>query len=110
MKALLVNPPKDAFGFKPIGISLLSAIAKDVDWDTALYDTTEIKMSYDNAFKKHQEARHHKPVDYKKYNLIKKDIDLAERTKEGIKKTCRICGKKYDTKYYFYCLHCGGLK
>ncbi|MCK4902781.1 MAG: B12-binding domain-containing radical SAM protein, partial [Thermoplasmatales archaeon] len=85
MKVLLVNPHKDAFGFKPIGISLLSAIAKDVDWDTALYDTTEIKMSYDNAFKKHQEARHHKPVDYKKYNLIKKEIDIAERTREVIK-------------------------
>jgi len=86
LKVLFVNPHKDSFGFKPIGISLLSSIARNVEWDTALFDTTEIDLNYDNAFIKYQEARTLKPVNYKKYNLIKKKIDLGEKTKEIIKK------------------------
>jgi len=87
MKVLFVNPHKDVFGFKPIGTSLLSAIARTVDWDTALFDTSEIDFNYNNTFIKHQEAKAVKPVvDYEKYDLSKKRIDLNDRTKDVIRK------------------------
>ena len=87
MKVLFVNPHKDVFGFKPIGLSLLSSIARTVDWDTALFDTSEIDFNYNETFVKHEEAKAVKPVaDYEKYDLGKKRIDINVRTKDVIRK------------------------
>ena len=46
MRILFIRPNKDAFGYKPIGLSLLSAIAKELGWETKLFDTTEIDFGF----------------------------------------------------------------
>jgi len=72
MKILLVWPNKDSFGFKPIGISLLSAIAKSVGWDVKLFDTTEIDFGFTSGHKQGEDIKLFKPVDLPK----KKNLDL----------------------------------
>ena len=86
MKILFVRPNKDAFGFKPIGISLLSSIAKSVGWESSLYDTTEIQLDYTPTQEEYQEARQLMPVDFSAYDMSKKPIDLKQRTHEMLRK------------------------
>lgn len=78
MKILFVMPNKDAFGYKPIGLSLLSAIAKRLGWQTALFDTTEIDFGFYESKSFFKAAKMFKPVNYEKYGMIKKKIGLRE--------------------------------
>ena len=76
MRILFVWPNKDQFGFKPIGISLLSAILKSKGHEVALFDTTYL----DFGFKDHTEAlsriKIFKDVDYGGHDLKKKNLNL----------------------------------
>jgi anaerobic magnesium-protoporphyrin IX monomethyl ester cyclase len=76
MKVLFVWPNKDAFGFKPIGLSLLSAIARRLGWETRLFDTTEIDFGFIDNTQSGESAKIFKPVDFSPYGLQKKKIDL----------------------------------
>jgi radical SAM superfamily enzyme YgiQ (UPF0313 family) len=77
MKVLFVWPNKDSFGFKPIGLSLLAAIAGSLGWETRLYDTTVIDFGFVDSKTVGEKAKIFKPVDLAKYGHNKKKIDLA---------------------------------
>jgi len=85
MKILFVFPSKDAFGYKPIGLALFSAIAKQLGWETKLFDTTEIDFGFYEIQSFFQTAKIFKPVDYAKYDIVKKKIDLKEKLTETFK-------------------------
>jgi hypothetical protein len=56
MKLLLVRPNRDIIGYKPISISILSALAKQNKWTVKLFDTTYIQLGTDGyASKKEYE-------------------------------------------------------
>ena len=76
MKVLFVWPNKDSFGFKPIGLSLLSGIARRLGWDTRLFDTTEIDFEFIDNTQSGESAKIFKPVDLSPYGLQKKQTDL----------------------------------
>ena len=76
MKVLFVWPHKDSFGFKSIGISLLSAIAKRRGWETKLFDTTLFDLGYVDAKNFGESVKLFKPVDLSSYDMSKKKIDL----------------------------------
>ncbi|MDD5255858.1 MAG: radical SAM protein [Candidatus Omnitrophica bacterium] len=76
MKLLFVWPNKDSFGFKPIGLSLLSAIAKRQGWEVKLFDTTGIDLGFVDNTVSGESARIFKPVDLSSYHLNKDKIDL----------------------------------
>lgn len=85
MKILFVRPNKDTFGYKPIGISLLSAIARELGWETKLFDTTEMDFGYTDSKTAFEAAKIFKPVDFSKYGMVKKKIDLDETFKKTFK-------------------------
>lgn len=76
MKILFVWPNKDSFGFKPIGLSILAAIAGESGWTVGLFDTTGIDFGYTDNTESGQRAKIFKPVDLSKYGLEKRDKDL----------------------------------
>jgi len=76
MRVLFVWPNKDSFGFKPLGIAILSAIARNLKWEVKLFDTTEIDFGYVDNTESGQSAKIFKPIDLSQYNLLKKKIDL----------------------------------
>jgi len=78
MRVLFVRPNKDIFGYRPIGLSLFAAIARKLGWETKLFDTTEIDFGFVGSKDSFEEARIFKPVDFSKYGLEKKKIDLKE--------------------------------
>lgn len=82
MKILFVWPNKDSFGFKPIGLSLLSAIARDLGWETKLFDTTKIDFGFTDNIMAGENAKIFKPVDLTNYGHKKSKIDLTNLFKE----------------------------
>lgn len=83
MKVLFISPNKDVFGYKPISLALLSAIAKRKGWETKLFDTTEIDFGYSLSKTFLKTAKMFKPVDYEKYDMVKKKMDLREKFTEA---------------------------
>lgn len=79
MKILFVWPNKDAFGYKPIAISLFSAMAKSRGWEVELLDTTEIDFGFIDNTRHGQSAKLFKPVDLTKYDHVKRPVDLKQR-------------------------------
>ena len=79
MKVLFVWPNKDAFGFKIIGLALLSAIARKLGWETRLFDNTEIDFGFADNTAAGESAKIFKPVDLSPYDLKKKKYNLKER-------------------------------
>lgn len=77
MKILFVWPNKDSFGFKPIGISLLSGIAKQLGWETKLFDTTEFDFGFVDNTQAGQSAKIFKPVDRALYGQVKRQVDYV---------------------------------
>lgn len=77
MKILFVWPNKDSFGFKPLGLSLLSALARRQGWETKLLDTTVIDFDFTDNKAAGEQARIFKPVDLTPYGHRKRKIDLA---------------------------------
>jgi len=84
MKVFFVWPNKDSFGFKHIGISLLSAIAKRKGWQTRLFDTTEYDLGFTPNAKVGESAKVFKPVDFEKYGQVKKKMDLEGNFKKEL--------------------------
>lgn len=82
MKVLFVNPNRDTFGYKLIGLSLLSAIARNLGWDTRLFDTTEIDFGVADSKEILETAKIYRPVDFSKYGLQKKKVDLSCKARE----------------------------
>lgn len=85
MKVLFVWPNKDAFGFKPIGISLLSGIARQLGWDVRLFDTTEIDFGFVNVNLSGESAKIFKPIDFSRYGLQKCTFDLESKFSRFLK-------------------------
>lgn len=78
MKVLFVWPNKDSFGFKPIGISLLSGTARREGWETALFDTSGIDFGFQDNSSAQTSVRVFKPVDMGKFWPAKKKTNLGE--------------------------------
>lgn len=78
MKLLLIWPNRDSFGVKPIGLSLLSAIAKNLNCETRLFDTTPIDFGYVDNISSGESARIFKPVDLSSFHLEKYKLDLTQ--------------------------------
>ena len=76
LKILFVWPNKDGFGFKPISLALLSAIAKDKGCETKLFDATYIDFGYVTNAEAAEGAKLLKPVDFTGYNMKKQKVDL----------------------------------
>lgn len=76
MRVLFIRPNKDAFGFKPIGISLLSALCKADGHTTALFDTTFFDFGFEEYTVTGSRINKYKPIDWTGYNVEKKKCDL----------------------------------
>jgi anaerobic magnesium-protoporphyrin IX monomethyl ester cyclase len=76
MRILFVYPNKESCGFKPIGISLLSAILKREGHETALFDTTFFDLGYTDTNEELKDAGFFKTTDIDKYDVKKKKVDL----------------------------------
>ena len=66
------------FGFKPPSISHLSAISKKLGFETSLWDSSGIDFSFDIGEKKAEELLIFKPVDWTKYNVGRKKINMEK--------------------------------
>jgi len=78
MKVLFVWPNKDSFGYKPIGLALLSAIAKERGWETGLFDTTGIDFGFTTVNDAGLQIMVYKPVNLEEYGFQKIKIGLNE--------------------------------
>lgn len=76
MKVLFVWPNKDAFGYKPIGLSILAGIANSMGWEIRLFDTTEIEFGFIDSVCYGESLKIFKPVDLVPYGHIKRKLDL----------------------------------
>jgi anaerobic magnesium-protoporphyrin IX monomethyl ester cyclase len=84
MRILFVYPNKESCGFKPIGISLLSAILKREGHETALFDTTFYDLGYVDTNEELKDAGFFKPTDIDKYDVKKKKVDLKSELAKKI--------------------------
>lgn len=78
MKVLLVWPNKDQWGFKPMGLSLLSAILKRDGHEVDLFDTTYIDFVFQDNTSVRSKIKIFKPVDFSNFDLEKKRVDLSQ--------------------------------
>jgi len=76
VKLLFIWPNKGAFGVKPIGISLLSSLAKKMGWETKLYDTTHIDFGYTQYTESGVLAKIFKDVDMTPFGWVKTKVDM----------------------------------
>lgn len=78
MNILFVWPNKDQFGFKPMSLSLLSAILKQKGHNVALFDTTFIDFGFKDNTEVRSKLRIFKEVDFGKYDMSKKKVNLEQ--------------------------------
>lgn len=76
MKVLFVWPNKDDPFFRPISISLLSALLKRAGHETACFDTSFVDFGSASTSGSQTEAGIFKPVDWSSYDLQKKKVDV----------------------------------
>ena len=86
MKILFIRPNKDAFGFKPIGISLLSAICQAQGHIVSLFDTTFFDFGFEEYTVTGSRINKYKPIDWSGYNVEKKKCDLKQELIEALKR------------------------
>lgn len=86
MKLLFVWPNKDAFGFKPVGISLLLGVAQKLGWETKLFDTTKFDFGFMNDTESREKAKVFKPVDLSPFGHTKKKLNLKKTLTEFLQK------------------------
>jgi radical SAM superfamily enzyme YgiQ (UPF0313 family) len=79
VRVLFVWPSKDSFGFKPIGLSLLSGIARSLGWETKLFDTTEFDFGFADNTQAGESAKVFKPVNLSQYGHVKGKFNLNEK-------------------------------
>jgi len=85
LKVLFVWPNKDSFGFKPLGLSLLSGIARRLGWDSRLFDTTEIDFGFADSTEFGESVKVYKPVDRARYGQVKRKLDLNHEFQKALK-------------------------
>lgn len=85
MKILFVWPNKDNFGFKPIGVALLSAIARERGWKTYLYDTTDADLDFMTSTTAATSVKLFKSIDMEPYGWVKEKRDLASHFTASLK-------------------------
>lgn len=83
MNVLLVWPNKDQFGFKPIGISLLSALLKEQGHKVDLFDTSYIDLGFAGNTGFGVSIKMFKEVDYSGYDLSKSKLDLESEARKA---------------------------
>jgi radical SAM superfamily enzyme YgiQ (UPF0313 family) len=76
MKILFVRPNRDTFGYKPVGISLLSALCKQAGHEVRLFDTTFYDTGVEEYSLYASKINKYKPVDFSAYDLRKVKGDL----------------------------------
>ncbi len=76
MKVLFCWPNKDQFGFKPIGISLLSAILKQHGHEVALFDTSEYDFGFRDNTSVRSSLRIFKSISNTEFDFSKKKTDI----------------------------------
>lgn len=76
MKVLFAWPNKDQFGFKPMGIALLSSIVRAKGHEVELFDTTFIDLGFKDNTQVKAGLKIFKKVDFSKHDISKKKIDL----------------------------------
>jgi len=80
MRVLLVWPNRAGFGFKPIGLALLSALLKRNGHEVRLFDTTHINLRSEGLSTARNRIRIFKPVDTSGKGLDKQPLDLRQET------------------------------
>lgn len=88
MRVLLVWPNRAGFGFKPIGLSLLSAMLKSQGHDVRLFDTTYIELGSGGLSTARNRIRIFKPVDTSAMDLDKQPLDLRQETISVLQDFC----------------------
>jgi len=78
MKILLAWPNKDQFGYKPLGLALLSAILKERGHTVELFDTTPIDFGFKDNTEVRVRLKIFKEADFSPYDMRKKKIALAD--------------------------------
>lgn len=91
MKVLFVRPNKDSFGFKPIGLSLLSGIARNLGWETKLFDTTKIDFGFIDNIQSGESAKFFKSTDLSQYEIKKRKLDLKSNFKKTLEEFIPDC-------------------
>jgi len=83
MRILFINPNLDTGGFKPLAISILSAMAKEAGhtidvFDTSFYNVEEYSFNrvHVDSQAAGEEVLNFIPVDYSSFNLVEIDVDL----------------------------------
>jgi len=80
MRVLLVWPNRAGFGFKPIGLALLSAILKSHGHEVRLFDTTYVELGSGGLSTARNRIRIFKPVDVSAMGLEKQPLNLHQET------------------------------
>ena len=80
MRVLLIWPNRSGFGFKPIGLALLSALLKERGHEVQLFDTTYIDLGPGGLATLRSSIRIFKPVDTTGLDLAKRSLDLRQET------------------------------
>ena len=78
MRILFIRPNKDTLGYKPIGISLLSALSKREGHEVRLFDTTFFDFGFEELSDQGSKINKFKQVDFSQYNMVKVSVDLEQ--------------------------------
>ena len=85
MKILFINPNIDTGGYKPLAISVLTAIAKKEGHEISVFDTSFVNVSKYSSNEEHTETQvageevlNFVPVDLAGHNIVEEDIDLEK--------------------------------
>ena len=83
MKILFINPNIDTGGYKPLAISVLSAIAKKEGHEISVFDTSFVNVSKYSSNEEHvetqaagEEVLNFVPTDLTSHNIVEENIDL----------------------------------
>lgn len=85
MKVLLVWPNKDTFGYKPLGLAILSALLKRDGHEVRLFDTTFFDFGFTEHTQHLTRVRIFKPVDFSGYGVEKYSVDLESEFRAALR-------------------------
>jgi len=85
MRVLFIRPNKDAFGFKPIGLSLLSALCLKEGHKVRLFDTTFFDLGYKEYSEIAIDIKKYKPVDLSPFHIGKTPVNLQSEVERAVK-------------------------
>ena len=85
MRVLFVRPNRDTFGYKPVGISILSAVCKREGHEVRLFDTTFMDLGVEKISSLAPTINKYKPVDFLSYGVQKVRCDLRQEVTNAVK-------------------------